>query len=233
MYSARSFAYMLLSICSIDYALGCYLITQNGTELLGSDDSNRVATNVNVTSGSNIIDCFGKEFDIQKIHISWTPSKVLPEHFNVTVQSDDEDFFAKKTIPGNRTLAAFGVLITPTRKYNVTIEAKYGNLTMGLEDSYLPAFTTFVIEKEQPCFQIDAYLWIGICTFIIVVSYALAYKCHADFDELEKDTKKSQYEKNLTEGNKLLLDDGTKKIETNNNADKKEAKADDKDKSMV
>lgn len=38
--------------------------------------------------------------NVQKIHISWTPSKVLPEYFNVTVESDDKNFFAKKTIPG-------------------------------------------------------------------------------------------------------------------------------------
>ncbi|XP_055325048.1 uncharacterized protein LOC129579219 isoform X2 [Sitodiplosis mosellana] len=216
MCSARSFVYMLLSTCSIDYALGCYRITQNNPELLRYVEFDRVATNVNITSGSNIIDCLGLENQLQKIHISWTPSEKLPEHFNVTVQSDDKDFFAKKTIPGNQTEASFGVLITPTRKYNISIEA----------DARLTTTATFIIEKERPCLQINPYVWIGICTFAIVLSFILTYKCQTDYDESQdEDNKKSQYAKNLTEGNKLSLNTATKKDNANN---KQTESADDK-----
>lgn len=58
------------------------------------------------------------------------------------------------------------------------------------------------------------------------MSYALAYKCHADFDEPQVlDTKKTQNEKNLIEGNQLLLDDGTEKKDIETNTDEKEDEA--------
>lgn len=71
---------------------------------------------------------------------------------------------------------------------------------------------------------------IFVSTFIIVVSYALAYKCHVDFDEAINETKKFQYEKNLTEGNKFLPNDLIEKKETNDDAIKNEGQINGKSK---
>lgn len=47
------------------------------------------------------------EMDFQRIHISWIKPQAKPEYYNVTIQSNDKDFFAKKTVSGVSVQFAF------------------------------------------------------------------------------------------------------------------------------
>lgn len=73
-------------------------------------------------------------------------------------------------------------------------------------------------------FGICIFVWFGICIFAIVSAFVLTHKCQVAYDEHHEDNdEKSQYAKNLTNGNKLSLNADSIEKDNANKKDKEYA----------
>lgn len=95
------------------------------------------------------------------------------------------------------------MLITPSRKYSVLIEA----------DARLTINTTFYIEQHNLCFSNPIPIPISLLLMVIFVVVLFSYVMRKDG---KKDEKSQFYKRNLTKGTKLSLDEASGgKVNTN------------------